>query len=682
MTVHAAAAGLADELAFLLDRLADRFPVSHLRLADIGGDAELALQSIDDDVEVQLAHARDDRLPRFLVGTHAKRRVFLGQLAERDAHLFLVGNRLRFHRHRNYRIRKIHPFQHDLVVEVAQRIAGADVLEADRGGDIAGTHLFEFFARIGMHLQDAADALALVAGGVVNRVAGVQHPRVNPEKGQVADERVGGDLERQRRERLLVVGMPFAFVFAVGIHAANRWHIERRRQVSHHRVEHRLHTLVLEGAAAQRRYDLVPEGSNPQPRVNVFLAEVALLEVFFHQFVVRLGRGLDHFFAQKLALGTHFIGNLFLVKRRPEVILVPDDFLHSDQVDDAAEALLGAYIHLNRHRVCAQPLADLLDHAREIGAGAVHLVDEHQARHVVALRLPPDGFRLRLDAADRIEHNAGTVEHAQRALHFDGEIYVTRRIDDIDAMMAQLLVHAIPEAGRRRRGDGDAALLLLFHPVHHRGAIVDLADLVGNAGIEQDAFGGGGLAGIDVRDDADISVLRNRCRARHLRIPWSVNYALPAEVSERLVSLGHAMRVFTLLDCGSLVFRCIQQLAGQLAGHGFLTALLRRVDNPAHRQRVTPRSTHLDRHLVGRAADATGFDLDHRAHVFECFFHQLDRVQLALLGHIVECVIHDPLGSGFLAVAHDHVDELGDLQVTELRIRQNFAFRDFSTSGH
>ena len=65
----------------------------------------------------------------------------------------------------------------------------------------------------------------------------------------------------------------------------------------------------------------------------------------------------------------------------------------------------------------------------------------------------------------------------------------------------------IPEAGGGRRLDGDAALLLLSHEVHRRGAIVGLADLVVLAGVVQDTLGGGGLAGIDVSHDADVTDL-------------------------------------------------------------------------------------------------------------------------------------------------------------------------------
>src|SRR5690606_24854708 len=64
--VLAAAARLPDELAFLLDHLADGLAVRDLRLADVCLDLELALHPVDDDLEVQLTHAGDDRLAGFL----------------------------------------------------------------------------------------------------------------------------------------------------------------------------------------------------------------------------------------------------------------------------------------------------------------------------------------------------------------------------------------------------------------------------------------------------------------------------------------------------------------------------------------------------------------------------------------------------------------------------------------
>src|SRR5207247_11311103 len=139
---------------------------------------------------------------------------------------------------------------------------------------------------------------------------------------------------------------------------------------------------------------------------------------------------------------------------------------------------------------------------------AVRLVDEGHARHPVAVGLPPDRLGLRLDAAHAAEDGDRAVEHAEAPLDLDGEVDVPGRVDDVHAVLA-------PEAGGRGRGDGDPAFLLLHHPVHHRGALVHLADLVADARVVEDALGRGGLAGIDVRHDADVARLLESNRAGH-----------------------------------------------------------------------------------------------------------------------------------------------------------------------
>jgi hypothetical protein len=60
--------------------------------------------------------------------------------------------------------------------------------------------------------------------------------------------------------------------------------------------------------------------------------------------------------------------------------------------------------------------------------------------------------------------------------------------------------------GGRSRLDRDAALGLLLHEVGGCFTVVDFAGLVDLAGELQDALGRGGLAGIHVGEDADISV--------------------------------------------------------------------------------------------------------------------------------------------------------------------------------
>ena len=200
--------------------------------------------------------------------------------------------------------------------------------------------------------------------------------------------------------------------------------------------------------------------------------------------------------------------NFDFVELRAELLVVPDQRLHLDDVDDALEFGFGADRPGDDHRAGAQAIDHHVDAALEVRAGAVHLVDEADARHVVLVGLAPHGFGLRLDAGDGVEHGDRAVEHAHRTLDFDGEVDVARRVDDVDAVV-------FPEAGRRGRRDGDAAFLLLLHEVHGGGAVMDFADLMALAGVIENALGRRRLAGVDMRGNADIAIMFERGCAGH-----------------------------------------------------------------------------------------------------------------------------------------------------------------------
>ena len=164
-----------------------------------------------------------------------------------------------------------------------------------------------------------------------------------------------------------------------------------------------------------------------------------------------------------------------------------------------------------------QAVHNHVDTAVKIGADPVHLVDETHPRHAVFIGLTPNGFRLRLHASDRVKHRDRAIEHAQGPFHLDGEIHVARRVDDVDPIVA-------PEGRGRRRSDGDAALLLLLHPVHGGVAIVDLTNLIGLTGVVEDTLGGRRLAGIDVGHDADITITLEGVFACHNQSVLSADY--------------------------------------------------------------------------------------------------------------------------------------------------------------
>ena len=94
------------------------------------------------------------------------------------------------------------------MVRVGQGVAGEGVLQPDDRGDVAGVDLVDLLAVVGVHLEDAADPLLLALRGVEDVGAGLERARVDPEEGELADERVGRDLEGQGAERLVVVDGP------------------------------------------------------------------------------------------------------------------------------------------------------------------------------------------------------------------------------------------------------------------------------------------------------------------------------------------------------------------------------------------------------------------------------------------------------------------------------------------
>lgn len=271
-------------------------------------------------------------------------------------------------------------------------------------------------------------------------------------------------------------------------------------------------------------------------------------EVLVHQVLVGLGSGLDHLLAP--------FGGLVLQLGRDVLVLelhalrgfVPDDRLHLDQVDHALELVLGTDGDHHRHGIGAQALLHLVVDLEEVGTGPVHLVDEGQARHLILVGLAPDRFGLGLHTAHGAVHHAGAIQHAHRALDLDGEVDVSRGVDDVDPVLGIGKVHAFPEGGHGSGGDGDATLLLLFHPVGRGRAIVHFTQLVVDAGVIQDALGGRGFSCIDVSRNTNVPVALDGCLASHdgvsLNIAW-----------KRLA--GHARIVSRVGRPGALFRTCV-----------------------------------------------------------------------------------------------------------------------------
>ena len=201
-------------------------------------------------------------------------------------------------------------------------------------------------------------------------------------------------------------------------------------------------------------------------------------------------------------------GNLFVVIFRAEALVLPDDRLHAQEVDDALEAdsePIGSWRQTGR----PPTLVLISSTQRKKSAPILSILLTNTTRGTPYL----SAWRQTVSVCGSTPWLPSSTQTApsstrKRSLDFDGEVDVAGRVDDVEALVA-------PEGGRRGGGDGDAALLLLLHPVHGRGAVVDFADLVRLAGIIEDALGGRRLPGVDVGHDAEIAVVFDSVAARH-----------------------------------------------------------------------------------------------------------------------------------------------------------------------
>ncbi len=355
-----------------------------------------------------------------------------------------------------------------------------------------------------MHLEQTRNTLFLVGTGVEHVRAGNNIARVDAEEGQTAYIGVGSDLEGQGAHRSLGRGFAgldlFGVVDSVAFNGAG---VNGAGQVSTDVVEQALHALVLEGGAAGHGHDLHLEGSCAEGTADFIFGDGGgVVEVFLHQSVVVLGDFLQHLVAPLLGLGLESGGNLLHGVFGAHGLVMPEDSLHGDEVNEAFECLFGTDRYLDGAGICTEHILHLAYNLEEVGAGTVHLVNVAQTGHVVFVGLTPHGLRLGLNAAYGAEGSHSTVEHTERALYLNGKVHVPRSVNQVDFVF---VAGILPEGSGGGGGDCDTTLLLLLHPVHGGGAVMNLTDLVGKAGVEENTLRRCGLAGIDVGHDTEVA---------------------------------------------------------------------------------------------------------------------------------------------------------------------------------
>ena len=195
--------------------------------------------------------------------------------------------------------------------------------------------------------------------------------------------------------------------------------------------------------------------------------------------------------------GLHARGHFRMFRLRTQVI-GKDNRLLVNEVNKAPKIAFTANRNLNWHWNGAQAITNHFHCAPEISANAVHLIYKTDTRNIILIRLTPYCFRLGFNACNRIKDNNASVQYAQRAFDFSGEVNVAWRVNDIDALIK-------PETGCSGRRNRNAALLLLGHPVHCRRPFMHFTHAMNFLRVEEDALSSSGFASINMSNNTNIS---------------------------------------------------------------------------------------------------------------------------------------------------------------------------------
>ena len=164
----------------------------------------------------------------------------------------------------------------------------------------------------------------------------------------------------------------------------------------------------------------------------------------------------------------------------------------------------------HRKDVHSEALHDRSEHPPVVSADPIDLVHEHDRRHAEPTQGAKQQQRLRLHALDRRHDQDGAVENSEHAIHLGDEIWVSRRVDEVDH-------HTVDHERHHRGPDRDPALALQGERVGLRGAVIDATDLVDDSSCVQQPFGESGLTGVYVRQDPQVQhrQLASRPSDRH-----------------------------------------------------------------------------------------------------------------------------------------------------------------------
>ena len=400
-------------------------------------------------------------------------------------------------------------------IDRAKGVTRVGGFQTNHGNNDSGSGDFQLFALVTHHAVHTTNAFLTTIGGVQYRVAGVEFARIHAHINEVASW-LGNRFEGQTGKMIFWIRatQDFFLFLATWNHAFNWRTVAWSRQQVDDMVEQLLHAVEVLAGTAHHWGEQAAQGAFTQGGLQEFFGNGLFIENQFSDLVVRKRCHFQKFSAALLGFGAVAFWDFY--QRKVDVALifrVAQNKFHANQIDNAFEIGVGANWNGANGGFSQKLFLHLADATVEIRTCAVEFVDVGDAGNFVLVGLKPHGFRLDFHTTNGAEHTHCTVKNAQGSLHFSGEVHVTGGIDNVDLIDAP--VHR--NGGRVNR---DTLGAFQWIEVGCGIAGVHVTHFVLGTTEVKNTLGCGRLAGIDVRDDADVAYIaegvdghdRYRCR--------------------------------------------------------------------------------------------------------------------------------------------------------------------------
>ena len=280
---------------------------------------------------------------------------------------------------------------------------------------------------------------------------------VNAEDRELADERVAGDLEDVRQERLarIVPILEGLLVRAVAGHERAQVAFLRAGEMLRDRVEQLAYPDVVLRIRKEDRHDVPLVHRALERRVQRRVVRLLAAEVLLHQAFVQLDDLVEH----RRVRGSD----------RAEVALAA---LVQEALDDRL-AVAGRQV--DGQTLVSERLLNPRDERLEIDFRRVDLVDHDRARQVALARGLEHAPRHDLDAADRVDHDHTGLDGRHARQRRADQVRRSGRVDDVDPLAEVVGV-------QDGRVDRVLVLALLLLKVGEAVALGDRSPAVDGAG--------------------------------------------------------------------------------------------------------------------------------------------------------------------------------------------------------